>query len=468
MTRASRILIAFVAVQHLLFLIVEMFLWQSDAVMARFGTSPEFAAESAVLAMNQGLYNGFLAAGLGWALTQPRPARAWEIASVLPGLRGRGRRVRRAHGQALDPAHPRVAGLDRPGARHPGPARSRADGRRRVSEPDWSTLVAGALAGELAAVEALVRGLQARIYALALRFLWTPEDAEDATQEILIRIITRLSSFEGRSSFTTWAHRVAVNHLLNTKRSRGERAELSFDALERELVTIRPRPEPELELELDQSRQRARIELACLHGMLLCLDRDQRMALVLGMVLQVEGADGAEILGITPHSYRKRLSRAKKRLSEFVGRRCGIVNAANACRCEGWVGDERAEARLRPYLELGGVLERDGEGERLEGRYGEELDSLAMLTRLYRRREVDVPAGVLERIRVTLRGVVLAGGEGDVRDVGSILPRMMEIAQCPIMVRSEQHRVARQYQCCLSPWRPSEATADMAVCPGQH
>jgi putative membrane protein len=69
MIKASKILIALVALEHLLFLVMEMFLWQSAAVIERFGNTPEFAAESAVLAMNQGLYNGFLAAGLVWALS---------------------------------------------------------------------------------------------------------------------------------------------------------------------------------------------------------------------------------------------------------------------------------------------------------------------------------------------------------------------------------------------------------------
>ncbi|MFV8752856.1 DUF1304 domain-containing protein [Nannocystaceae bacterium ST9] len=69
MNKASKILIALVALEHLLFLVMEMFLWQSAAVIERFGNTPEFAAESAVLAMNQGLYNGFLAAGLIWALS---------------------------------------------------------------------------------------------------------------------------------------------------------------------------------------------------------------------------------------------------------------------------------------------------------------------------------------------------------------------------------------------------------------
>jgi RNA polymerase sigma factor (sigma-70 family) len=52
--------------------------------------------------------------------------------------------------------------------------------------------------------------------------LYHPQDAEDATQEILVKILTRLSSFEGRSSFRTWLYRIAVNHLLNIRRSRVE------------------------------------------------------------------------------------------------------------------------------------------------------------------------------------------------------------------------------------------------------
>ncbi|MDJ0701077.1 MAG: DUF1304 domain-containing protein [Woeseiaceae bacterium] len=68
MKTAANILVAFVALQHLAFLVLEMFLWTSPTGMRVFGTTPEFAAESAALAANQGLYNGFLAAGLVWGL----------------------------------------------------------------------------------------------------------------------------------------------------------------------------------------------------------------------------------------------------------------------------------------------------------------------------------------------------------------------------------------------------------------
>lgn len=61
-------LIGLIAVLHLYILVLEMFLWQAPRTRAVFGTSAEFAAATKVLAANQGLYNGFLAAGLIWAL----------------------------------------------------------------------------------------------------------------------------------------------------------------------------------------------------------------------------------------------------------------------------------------------------------------------------------------------------------------------------------------------------------------
>ena len=79
MQKAANVLIAIVALEHLLFLVLEMFLWTAPAGMRVFGTTPEFAAQSAVLAANQGLYNGFLAAGLVWSLLRKQDADAIKI-----------------------------------------------------------------------------------------------------------------------------------------------------------------------------------------------------------------------------------------------------------------------------------------------------------------------------------------------------------------------------------------------------
>ena len=75
----SLILVGLVALEHVYILILEMFLWTTPQGRRAFGTTPEFARESRALAANQGLYNGFLAAGLVWGLLHPAPAFGLQI-----------------------------------------------------------------------------------------------------------------------------------------------------------------------------------------------------------------------------------------------------------------------------------------------------------------------------------------------------------------------------------------------------
>lgn len=79
MIYVANTLVALVAALHLYFLVLEMFLWTKPAGMKAFGLSPERAADSAVLAANQGLYNGFLAAGLVWGLVHDTPGFGFQI-----------------------------------------------------------------------------------------------------------------------------------------------------------------------------------------------------------------------------------------------------------------------------------------------------------------------------------------------------------------------------------------------------
>lgn len=99
--------------------------------------------------------------------------------------------------------------------------------RREVITATAATVVASfARPGALRAQS--FRGLQDDIYRLALRMLWNREDAEDATQEILVRIVTRLSQFGFRSRLKTWAYRLSVNYILDLKKSPIERLNLTF------------------------------------------------------------------------------------------------------------------------------------------------------------------------------------------------------------------------------------------------
>jgi DNA-directed RNA polymerase specialized sigma24 family protein len=196
------------------------------------------------------------------------------------------------------------------------------------------TLVAQAASGDRDALQALVERHQTWIYNIALRMLAHPQDAEDAAQEILIKALTRLSSFEGRSQFRTWLYRIAVNHVLNMRRGRREQPALTFGCYAHGLDTTPDLDLPDdrgapadLRLLVDEAR------LTCTSGMLLCLDREQRLTYILGEILGVADIVGAELLEISRENFRQRLARARRELHNFMNDKCGLVNRANPCRC---------------------------------------------------------------------------------------------------------------------------------------
>lgn len=261
-------------------------------------------------------------------------------------------------------------------------------------------LVAQAREGDRDALEAMVGQIQDWIYNLALRMLWHPADAEDATQEILIRIITNLGRFRGDSAFTTWAYRVAANHLLTTRKRRAEREELTFDRfaedLDRGIAAAIPPPDTEVEDRLLEEE----VKLGCTTGMLLCLDRGHRLAYILGEVFHLESGDGAAILGISPAAFRKRLSRSRTRLQEFLERNCGIVNPANPCRCARRTGYAVQTGRVDPlHLLFAAHPTHPDEEDRLRIAT-KEMDQLYTAAALFRGRGwYAAPARVAEEIR---------------------------------------------------------------------
>jgi RNA polymerase sigma factor (sigma-70 family) len=206
--------------------------------------------------------------------------------------------------------------------------------------------IKAAIGGDRAALEAVVRGVRDDVYRLAHRMLWHPQDAEDATQEILIRVVTRLSTFRGDAQLRTWAHRIAVNYLLTTRQRRMERQALSFDAfgedLARGLDTAYEAPGIDDELLAEE------VKIGCTQGLLLCLDREQRVAYILSEIFELPGEEAAAILGITPAAYRKRAQRARDRIQAFMRGHCGLLDGANPCRCARRVGAAIALGRVDP------------------------------------------------------------------------------------------------------------------------
>ena len=195
-------------------------------------------------------------------------------------------------------------------------------------------LIKQANQGDADALEELVRRIQDPIYGLAIRMLYNPFDAEDATQEILIKIITHLSEFKEQYSFRPWMLRIATNHLLNYRRSAWEQKKVSFEQFESEIVHKAGNAWRARLSEQQQALIIEEIKISCLQGLLLCLDRDHRVSYILTEIFEVTGRQGGDILNISPAAFRKRSSRARARIRDFMLNNCSLMNADNPCHCE--------------------------------------------------------------------------------------------------------------------------------------
>jgi RNA polymerase sigma factor (sigma-70 family) len=195
-------------------------------------------------------------------------------------------------------------------------------------------LVARATNGDRSALELLVLRHQAWIYNVAVRMVSNTHDAEEVSQEVLVKVITKLSTFKGESAFRTWLYRIVANHVLNMKQRVAESRSLTFSqlgtAIDRtpELDLPDPRTVPvDVPILVEEAKT------ACTTGMLLCLDRRQRLTFTLGEILGVSDTVGGEALEITADNFRQSLARARKDLHQFMNGQCGLVNTANPCRC---------------------------------------------------------------------------------------------------------------------------------------
>jgi RNA polymerase sigma factor (sigma-70 family) len=187
-----------------------------------------------------------------------------------------------------------------------------------------------ALGGDRDAVAALVRGLQQPVYSLALRMLWNPADAEDAAQEILIRVVTRLGQFNFQSRITTWVFRIATNYLLDVKKSAVEQQRINFTAFAEDLHSGLSATGP---ADHERSLLVEEVKIGCTLGLLQCLDRPLRLAYIFGEILEWPAPEAAEALGIEPAAFRKRLQRARTAIEAFTRSHCGLASTQAACAC---------------------------------------------------------------------------------------------------------------------------------------
>jgi RNA polymerase sigma factor (sigma-70 family) len=199
-------------------------------------------------------------------------------------------------------------------------------------DPD---LVAAARQGSRLALERLVLFLQRPVFNLAVRMLGNRSDAEDATQEILIKMITHLGDVRDARAVGSWAFRIACRHLVRARRQgRVEAQRFTFrtfaDDLTNGLEALpdETKTDPETQVLIEQ------VKVGCTLALLTCLSRPLRAAYILGEIFELSDTEAANALEIDQAAFRQRLRRARVLVTGFVQTRCGIVSPAASCRCE--------------------------------------------------------------------------------------------------------------------------------------
>jgi RNA polymerase sigma-70 factor (ECF subfamily) len=175
-------------------------------------------------------------------------------------------------------------------------------------------LVEAAKGGDAAAVDELLRRHSDRIHAVCRRIAGTSRDADDAAQEALIRIVRSLDRFDGRSSFGTWAYRIATNASLDELRKRARRPQLSV--VDDERPTAFEQPDDMAHRNVEAVVDRMAIDQA-----LADLPEEFRIPVVLRDVADLDYAEIAAAIDAPIGTVKSRIARGRRLLVERLGNR---------------------------------------------------------------------------------------------------------------------------------------------------
>ena len=215
------------------------------------------------------------------------------------------------------------------------------------TDKELQALIDQATAGDKESLETLLLGVQDLVFNLSLRMLGTFSDAEDASQDILLKVMTHLSSFKKESSFSTWVFSIALNHLKSYKKHMFAKYPLSFDYYGDDILHAKTLEVPDLTQDVEKAILAEELKLSCTNVMLQCLDTESRCIFILGTMFQADSRIAGDILGITPEAYRQRLSRVRKKMADFLTEYCGEYGKGT-CHCEDRVNYAIKNHRIHP------------------------------------------------------------------------------------------------------------------------
>jgi len=206
-------------------------------------------------------------------------------------------------------------------------------------------LITEALEGNRQSLEKLVKRHQGWVFNIAVRMTTDFSAAEDVTQEILVKIITKLGTYDSqKGAFRTWLYRIVANHVTSLKRKNihsGIPGGFNTFGKHMDSVPMEALPD-ESSLPCDSILLIEESKNSCMTAMLLCFTPKQRLVYILGEIFSIQSGEGAQILEMSAVNFRKILSRSRKQLIEFMNQKCGLVNRKATCRCE-----EKVMAHIR-------------------------------------------------------------------------------------------------------------------------
>jgi len=198
-------------------------------------------------------------------------------------------------------------------------------------------LIKEAQNGSLQAIEELICTYKDWLFNFVLRMVGNYHHAEDLSQDILLKIFQKITTFRGESQFKTWLFRIAVNHVLTMKQTEDEKyhkVNQNNWADDEYMTNYLQQDVPDnINLPPDMSLMVKETMVKCMMGMLVCLNRRHRAVYIMGSILSIDDQTGSKILEITKDNYRKILSRSHMRITNFLNDRCGLINPKKPCTC---------------------------------------------------------------------------------------------------------------------------------------
>ena len=270
-----------------------------------------------------------------------------------------------------------------------------------MNQQETNRLIDLALDGNAEGLEQLLASVQDMIFNLSLRMLGTVPDAEDAAQDILVRIMTSLSTFRKESSFQTWVYRIATNYLINYKKSMFAKQPLDFEFYGNDIKYAAVDETEQLVDEMTRETMAEELKMSCTNVMLQCLDAESRWIFVLGTMFKVDSKIAGEILDMTAENYRQRLSRIRRKVGDFLAEYCGL-SGSGCCSCKKRVGYAISQHRINPerpdFLQLKPI----NKGTMSE--FKNEMEKLDELSLLFEELpDYQSPAAVKERISALIQ-----------------------------------------------------------------